>query len=393
MGKAILLAVTAVVVGASVMLLESSTNRLQADTRQAARQEEALAREIARSAYNLIVSRARQLEVEQPDLGLADLVALVNGNEGKLTGQLNGGSYEAWIYPIGASSYGAVAIGRYGDASHQIGNHRVLRNVLEVDQPSQVKVTFLESMTGCCIAIYLQRYVPKNNNGMGNNLGGCDPSNPAHGSSCDIQQDIELKGNGKGKYIALEPELIFAPGNNRDGEQTQVSTILNPGERANIIFAVHAPFDNCGAKKGKNRRGDTSIEIDDPFFDYIRPALVESVDDFAQMQEGPYVMIQPHPTKPNTWRIAFEDQKLSGNESDKLMDVKRYGYGDMIWQKRNGKQWGERNGKFSYGGMGWNEFDQFGYYKLKDYYKVNGQIVPDFSDQVIEVEFIPVPAS
>ncbi|ACY47462.1 hypothetical protein [Rhodothermus marinus] len=378
MGKAILLAVTAVVVGASVMLLESSTNRLQADTRQAARQEEALAREIARSAYNLIVSRARQLEVEQPDLGLADLVALVNGNEGKLTGQLNGGSYEAWIYPIGASSYGAVAIGRYGDASHQVGNHRVLRSVLEVDQPSQVKVTFLESMAGYCSAIYIQRFVPKNNNGMGNNPDQCDPSNPAHGSSCETQEDIELHGNGNGKYIALEPELVFAPGNNRDGGEALYSTVLNPGERANFILAVDADF-NC------ERRGDTSIDIDDPFYEYTRPALLESVDDFNQMQEGDYAMIQPHPTRPNVWRIAFEDLIFS---KAKLEDVKRWGYGDREWKKRRGSQWGERRNKYSYGGWGWTEVDGRGYYRLEDF----GHM-PDFSDQVIEIEFIPVPAS
>jgi len=388
MGKAILLAVTAVVVGASVMLLESSTNRLQADTRQAARQEEALAREIARSAYNLIVSRARQLEVEQPDLGLADLVALVNGNEGKLTGQLNGGSYEAWIYPIGASSYGAVAIGRYGNATHQIGNHRIMRDVLEVTEPSQVKVTFLESMAGYCSAIYLQRFVPKNNNGMGNNLGGCDPSNPAHGSSCETQEDIELRGNGNGKYVALEPELVFPAGHNRDNASMTTTIVLNPGERANFILAVDKDCSLQGhtdvpAKKGKK------------YFDYLRDALVQSVDDFSHMQEGPYVMIQAHPYKPNTWRLAFEDldfdKEFMGYE--KLMDVKRYGYGDMIWQRRQGASWGERNGKYSYGGSGWTRIDQRGYYELRDLYEVGGKIVPDFSDQVIEVEFIPAPAS
>jgi len=387
MGKAILLAVTVVVVGASVMLLQSSTNRLQADTRQAERQEEALAREIARSAYNLIVSRARQLEVERPNLGLVDLVALVNGNEGKLTGQLNGGAYEAWIYPIGASSYGAVAIGRYGNASHQIGNHRVLRGVLEVDQPSRVKVTFLESMAGYCSAIYIQRFVPKNNNGMGNNPGRCDPSNPAHGSSCETQEDIELRGNRR--YVALEPEMIFPPGHYRDNLSAQpTNLILNPGERVNFILAVDKDCSlrgrwNVPAKKGGQ------------YYDYLRDALVEAADDFAQMQEGPYLMIQAHPTKPNTWRLAFEDldfdREFMGHE--KLMDVKRYGYGDMIWKVRNGSSWGDRNGKYSYGGQGWHERDTQGYFKLKDLYKVDGKIVPDFSDQVIEVEFIPVPAS
>ncbi len=106
-------------------------------------------------------------------------------------------------------------------------------------------------------------------------------------------------------------------------------------------------------------------------------------------------MIQAHPTKPNTWRLAFEDLDFEGEfmGHEKLMDVKRYGYGDMIWKVRNGSSWGERNGQYSYGGQGWQELDGQGYFKLKDLYKVDGKIVPDFSDQVIEVEFIPVPTS
>ncbi len=378
MGKFILLFVTATVMGGSVLLLQSDTDRLQADDRQALRQEEALAREIARSAYNRIVSMARKLEAEQPDLTLEELIDQIGGQDNPLAGHLKGGTYEAWLYPVGGASYGAVAIGRYKRATHQVGAHRLMRRTLEVTQPSQVKVTFLESMAGYCSAIYIQRFVPKNNNGMGNNPGQCDPSNPALGNSCENQQDIELRGNGNGKYIALEPELVFAPGNNRDGAEALYSTVLNPGERVNFILAVDADF-NC------ERRGDTSIDINDPFFEYTRPALVESVADFNQMQEGEYAMIQPHPTRPNVWRIAFEDLIFS---RAKLEDVKRWSYGDRKWRKRRGAQWGERNGKRSYGGWGWTKIDARGYYQLEDY----GHM-PDFSDQVIEVEFIPAPAS
>ncbi|SHK16661.1 hypothetical protein [Rhodothermus profundi] len=378
MGKIAILLAVAAVIGGSILLLQSSSMRLESDERQAERQEEALAREIARSAYNRIISRARRLESANPDWSLEQLVSAVNGSAGKLTGQLQGGSYEAWVYPLGASSYGAVAIGRYGEAEHRIGSHRVMRGVLEVDQPSQVKVTFLESMAGYCSAIYLQRFVPRNNNGMGNNLGGCDPSNPALGGSCSNQRDVELRGNGNGRYIALEPELVFAPGNNRDGAEALYSTVLNPGERVNFILAVDADF-NC------ERRGDTSIDINDPFYEYTRPALLESVGDFSQMQEGMYAMIQAHPTRPNVWRIAFEDLIFP---RAKLEDVKRWGYGDRRWRRRRGPQWGERNGKRSYGGWGWRETDSRGYYKLLDF----GHM-PDFSDQVIEIEFIPVPAS
>ncbi len=378
MGKFMLLFVTATVVGGSVLLLQSDIDRLQADDRQVLRQEEALAREIARSAYNRIVSMARKLEVEQPDLSRDELISLVGDQDNPLTGHLKGGTYKAWLYPVGGASYGAVAIGYYGRATHRVGAHRLMRNTLEVTQPSQVKVTFLESMAGYCSAIYIQRFVPRNNNGMGNNLGGCDPSNPALGSSCENQQDIELRGNGNGKYIALKPELVFAPGNNRDGAEALYTTVLNPGERVNFILAVDADF-YC------ERRGDPNIDINDPFYEYTRPALLESVGNFNEMQEGRYAMIQPHPTRPNVWRIAFEDLIFS---KKKLDDVKRWGYGDTRWRRRRGPQWGERNGKYSYGGWGWSGQDHYGYYPLRDF----GHM-PDFSDQVIEIEFIPVPAS
>jgi hypothetical protein len=63
----------------------------------------------------------------------------------------------------------------------------------------------------------------------------------------------------------------------------------------------------------------------------------------------------------------------------------------MKWKIRSGASWGERNGKYSYGGSGWFRLDQWGYYETRDYYMVDGKIVPDFDDQVIEVEFLPAP--
>ena len=360
MGKmALLFVVTTVVVG-GVLLLQADSSRLAADDRQAVRQEETLAREIARSAYDRIVSRTRELETLHPDWSVGELIAAVNGEAGRLTGQLKGGSYEAWLYAIGGeggASYGVVAIGRYGRATHRVGSNKVLRSTLEVkDRPSRVHVAFLESMAGYCSAIYLQRYVPRED----------------------------------GTYEAQEPELVFAP-QNRHGDggtpsERLYETVLNPGERANFILAVD---------KDCSLRGRTDVPArewvgNQRYFDYLRPALVESVEDLRQMQEGDYVMIQPHPVRPNTWRLAFEDLQISPVE--KLWDVKRYGYGDMRWRIRTGPEWGERNGRYSYGGQGWHEVDNYGYYRLRDYYREPGgrALVPDFSDQVIEVTFIPV---
>ncbi|HEX7069572.1 MAG TPA: hypothetical protein VF190_02150 [Rhodothermales bacterium] len=108
-------------------------------------------------------------------------------------------------------------------------------------------------------------------------------------------------------------------------------------------------------------------------YEYTRPALITDVEEFVDLQEGKYAMIQEKPGHPGVWRIAFEDLVYS---DAKLADVKANGYGSTVWQ----------NG--TYGGSGWTTVNADGYYQLNDY----GHM-PDYSDQVIEVELTPVSPS
>ncbi len=364
MGKGAMLLVMATMIGGSIMLFQTDQTGATTDKRQAERQEEVLAREIARSGYNALISRARQIEKQNPSASVDEIVNLVNGPSGQLTGSFQGGTYTASLTQVSALAYSATAVGTFGEASHRMRSHWVADGTLEVTEPSLLKVTFLESMAGYCSAIFLERYVPWSNNGHGNNEDGVDSSNPGkskEGEDSDPTVDDEVKV-GSTKYRRLEPELIFAPGNNRDGAEALYTTELQPGERINFILAVDADF-SC------EKRGQ-AVTIKDKSFNYTRPALTADVKDLVDMQEGPYAMIERSPLAEGVWRIAFEDLVFS---EDKLLDIKKNGYGGS-WNSK----------KKTYGGTGWT-YNVDGYRLLRDF---GGK--PDFSDQVIAVQLLPV---
>lgn len=364
MGKGAMLLVMATMIGGSIMLFQADQTGATTDKRQAERQEEVLAREIARSGYNAIISRARKVEQENPAASVGQIVNLVNGANGQVTGAYQGGNYAASLTQVSALGYSVTTTGYYGEASHRMRSHWVADGTLEVTQPSELKVTFEESMAGYCSAIFLERFVPKNNNGHGNNEDGVDSSNPGNskeGEDSDPTVDDEVKV-GSTKYKRLEPALIFAPGNNRDGAEALFTTVLQPGERINFILAVDADF-NC------EDRGET-VTIKDKSFNYTRAALTADVSDLVDMQEGIYAMIESNPVSGGAWRIAFEDLIFP---NDKLADVKKNGYGGS-WNSQSK----------TYGGSGWSSFDINGFRMLQDFGNK-----PDFSDQVIQVELIP----
>ena len=338
MGKAtLLLAFFALFAGGSLMY-QSQRNSVEADGRQSDRDEEILAREIARSGHNMIMSQARQLHAQNPSLLLHEIVAQVNGADGKIEQNYQGGSYEAWLVSTSPSTVASVAIGKYGKASHRMQTASAegsvggptMPDLLEVTEPSELTVTFLESMAGYCSGIYLERILP------------------------DVAS-----------HLQPAPELIFAPGNNRDGAAATFSAVLDPGTRMNFILAVDADF-NC-------EKRNVPVSISHWTYDYTRPALITDVEDLVDLQEGKYAMIQERPGSPGIWRIAFEDLVFS---DAKLADVKANGYGSTNWHHG------------SYGGTGWSATNGQGYFLLNDY----GHM-PDFSDQVIEIELTPVTPS
>lgn len=393
MGKAVLFVVIATIIGGSYVLFQSNVASVETDKRQAERQYEMLAREIARSGLSRVLATTRQLDQQYPDASMGQIVQMVNGAGGAITGAYQGGEYRAWIYQASPSAFGAMSEGMIiteksgavagGDqrgtlvdtTMHRIpGGQRTASGIIpdqkvpQVTVPSRLEVEFLESMAGYCSAIFLQRLVPKNNNGHGNNCDGVDGGNPGgskEGEDSDPGVDDECNVNGKSRWRALEPELIFAPGNNRDGAAALYDAIIDPGTRLNFILAVDAD-NNC------EMRGQT-VDVKNRTFNYTRDALLDDVSDLNEMLEGPYAMIQERPGVSGTWRIAFEDLKFS---DDQLQDIKQNGYSNNSWNRK----------QKTYGGSGWNAVDSYGYYRLKDYGNK-----PDFSDQVIELTLTPVP--
>lgn len=340
MGKAtLLLAFLALFAGGSI-LYQSQRSSVEADNRQSDRDEEVLAREIARSGHNLIMSRARELHVQDPTRSVYEIVSSVNGANGAVEQDYQGGSYKAWLVSTSPSTVSAISVGTFGNAQHRMQTASAdgsvggptMPDVLEVEVPSELKVTFLQSVAGYCSAVYLERILP----------------------------DVPKKDQP-------EPELIFAPGNNRDGAAAHYTATLEPGTRMNFILAVDADF-NC-------EKRNVAVPITHWTFDYTRPALITDVEELVDLQEGKYALIQKKPNQlpgdDPKWRIAFEDLIFS---DAKLSDVKANGYG-----KENG--W---NGR-TFGGKGWSEVDANGYYRLRDYGNM-----PDFDDQVIEIQLTPV---
>ena len=378
MGKGILLLMTAALIGGSITLFQSNRTSIETTDRQVERQELMLAREAARSGHNYIRSLAREVEAEMAkakgkgkgkgkiSIPIDELVKEVNGSQGFLTAAYKGGTYKAWLEMASPSTYIANAEGRFGEATHFIGRHLltsdlpVVPDLVVPGMGFSLKARFLQSDAGYCSAIYLEQAYRKGNQGGGNNLSGVD-SKTEYNDNPD-----EKKINGSKKLIALEPELIYSSGHYRTGNDVDAlyEKELGAGTLMNFILAVDQGCDLQGQ----------DVPITDPGYDYIHTALVIGASTIEEMVEGKYVMLEKHPSKENSWRIAFEDLERFSDEQH--ADIKKNGYGDGQWKKRGDE--------YTYGGSGWKNRDKDGYYDLKNY----GHL-PDFSDQVFEIELVP----
>lgn len=327
MGKYAILITIAVLAGTTMMMYQSDQTSLDTDTRQAERQTKVIARQVARTGYNAVLGEARVESNSGKEL--SEVVASV----GTITGEYEGGTYEAWLHQISPTAFRAKAIGTVpfmdGEITHEIGqeyddNTMTLETTPMVEKPSTLTVRFKESLAGYCSAIYLQRILPN-----------VEPENQP------------------------DPELVFAPGNNRDGASTNFERTIVPGTKLNFILAVDADY-SC------ERRGDESVPVDSDFYSYVRNSFTQDVSQIQTVHEAPYALMQE--AGGGGWRIAFEDLVF---EPEQLWDIKENGY-----PNRDGGWDSEAK---TYGGDGWDAASD-GLYDLKDY----GNL-PDFSDQVIDV--------
>lgn len=391
MGKGILIVVTASLMAGSMMLYQSKRTSVKSDEVQSRQQAKTLAREIARSAYNTASSRARAMD-EQENKQPEDIVAALGTIDDPTTGSYQGGNFEYWAEMIQGSTYRVGARGTHSGASYTINGSRTAQDLLYVDEETcengcTVKGTFEQSQAGYCSAIYLQRLIPKNNNGHGNNNDGVDSSNPGgskEGEDSDPTVDDEKVKRITANYYVMEPEVIFTPGNNRDGASAEYETTLAPGTQLNFIMAVDADY-NC-EKEGEAGK---DLKYNDSFFEHYRYALEESSDDLSLLAEADWAMTEEDPNQKGRWRISFEDLPSSKFNDKQLLDIKKNGYpdrnGDGFADSKHDAYWdGE-----TYGGRGWT-YDQRGEQGFidNDKYLQDYGSVPDFSDQVFIIELI-----
>ena len=303
-----------------------------------------LAREVARTGFNRVMSEARRNEAMARENGqrfssVKQFVGLVNGLNDTLIGTFEGGTYKARLEMASPGSYSPISEGYFGDASHRIGQEGVVAlGMLQVPTGGtyeyKLKARFIESMAGYCSAVYLQRVLP------------------------DVEDDQQPT-----------PELIFSSGKNRDGAEANYERTLAAGTQMNFLLAVDQ---RC------NLQG-RDVPITHSKYNYTQPALDVEAGRLEDMKEGKYAMLEEHASRRGVWRVAFEDLRKFSDKQH--ADVKKNSYGDARWKKR-------RRGKrrvYTYGGSGWSERDALGYYKLSDY----GNL-PDFSDQVFEIELVKV---
>jgi type II secretory pathway pseudopilin PulG len=373
MGKYSLVITLGIMSVVSLIALQGQQMSMDTQDRQSRREGQVIARQIARSGHNAVLAEARA----HTDPG--DDVSSIVSDVGTITGSYEGGNYRAWLEKISPTAYKAIAEGKKVVAGrvvkHKLGDNYADNTMVKaptVTQPSVLKAEFKESMAGYCSAIYLQRFVPKTNNGHGNNCDGVDSSNPGQshqGEDTNPNVDDECGGGGaypsngsgsgssKGAYRELEPELVFAPGNDRNGVSTTFEKTIQPGTKLNFILAVDADY-TC------EMRGDTTLAANSDFYDYTRESFSQDESDLEKIKEKPYAMIEE---TSEGYRVAFEDLVF---DEKKLWDIKENGYpGSTSWDAQDE----------TYGGDGW-EKNGDGLNDLEDY----GNI-PDFSDQVLQM--------
>lgn len=353
MGKAaiLFLIATGIVVMYGVAGSHETSN--QTARHQVDFEETVIAREIARTGFNMAMGIMRQ---HGDDLQAG--VIAVNGGDGYMQGNSQGGKFRAHARFISGHEVEITSFGYFGgefldDGSYSGTRYSIDDNFrvglenppLQVNQCSRLNAQFISSIAGYCSAIYLQRYLPDTPSG---------------------EQPI--------------PEMVFSSGNNRNGGSASVSYLLQPGTQMNLFLAVDM---NCNKGSSPQRHNWQNYDVENHVFNpnhynHIHYGLEVNTEQVGeQMRESIWALVEQHPQNNQRWRIGWEDQHVTSwirQPNDPRYEDPRYSLEGL---KRNG-----------YDGNGWPDVDGRGYRTLRDY----GDR-PDFSDQVIEVWMEPEPAA
>jgi len=344
MGKAAILLVLATGLAVTYGLVSSIETGQQTAKHQASYEERVIAREIARSGFNVAMGILRQYGDDLQG-GVNEIV----GDQGYLEGEHQGGFYRATARFVTGHSVEVVSIGYFGGQMDRQGEYRggathtmddsfifrVTSTPLLVKQCSKLQVRFLSSEAGYCSSVYMQRYLP----------------------------DVALADQPA-------PEMIFAPGNWRTSGELTVDKILGGGTQMNFFVGVRQDCNLWGQNWNRNDNW-RSYDVENRVFNaadynHLHYAFESTGGDLAGMEESIWALVEQHPRDNQRWRIAWEDQHNtswdrpnSRNPQNSLQATKRFGYD----------------------GNGWPTTDAIGYRILRDY-----DTRPDFSDQVIQVQ-------
>ncbi len=347
MGKALLI----IVLGAGFLLARAgfSNQITERESRkdQVEYEEEVLAREISRSAFNVAMGIAREYP-NSLDAG-ANAVDQADGSaDGLYSGSARGGLFAVRAEALTGHALKVTSTGYFGGVwetnaageksytgeSYTMWDTFDIR-VLEVREDGVLNTSFLESQAGYCSAVYMDEY--------------------------------------RGEEF-IGTRMIFAAGNRRDGSRPPMSIYVQAGTQLNFFIGVDT---NCSGKFSTSATTCESLTyaINDTFdindvgrnkrYDHLHYALDIPSGDITKMEEAVWGMVEQNPKDRQRWRIGWEDLERpdwddpnSSNPKSSMQALKRLGYD----------------------GRGWPERDHMGYRELRDY----GDR-PDYSDQVIEL--------
>jgi hypothetical protein len=344
MGKALLIMVLGTGLFVSMGYMSTQEGLVRTASQQAGYEEEVLAREIARSGFNVAMGIIRPYGAN-----LLDAVNAVNGTAGVMSGSHQGGEYRVRARLLEGFTVEVIATGYFGghwdgetyeDGARHVMADRYQVPVLMARRCSALRVQFIQSQAGYCSAIYLQRYP----------LGVTAANLPA-------------------------PEMLFAASHNADYDTLTVNKYVDAGTQMNFFIGVDQ---NCSTRPGGASGPISTVRAYDVLshvyrasdYDYVHQALELQVERLDDMSESPWALVEQHPDDNQRWRIGWEDihntswlNRNTTNPRNSLYALKEFGY--------------DTNGDGR--GDGWTQRDSYGYRLLRD-----GSL--DLSDQVVQVQ-------
>ena len=361
MGKALLI----IVLGAGFLLARQGLGNqiTEKETRkdQVEYEEEVLAREIARSGFNVGMGIARK----HPN-ALDTAVLTVDQADGRVdgvySGSARGGQYAVRAETMSGHSIRITATGYYGGvwedgayvggASFTMSDSYRIR-VLEARHDGELDVSFLASVAGYCSSVYMEEWYADEK---------------------------------------VATRMVFPSGHNRDSAELPSSFFVRAGTQLNFFIGVdqncNSEVEITGARAVNEctaRRYMDGYSTDSPNtsqwarrldneWDYMHNALDIPADGMDQAEEEIWGLVEQNPRDRQRWRIAWEDihntswdNPRSLNPRNSIQAFKVQGY-DVN---------GDGNGD------GWAARDANGYRTLTE-----GGL--DLNDQQIEIALRPL---